>query len=98
MNAGEFHLDRVIGRMLLAGNNRPVGRIEEFRAVQHGDYFDLTEFLIGSAGLMNRLNVGVRALFGKGRSGKIARWDQVDLSDPERPRLPCSVDELRESS
>ena len=95
MTGGEFFLDRLLGRMLLAGNNRPVGRIEELRAAQHGDYFDVTELLIGSAGLTNRLNVGVRALFGKGTGGKIARWDQVDLSDPEHPRLTCSVDELR---
>jgi hypothetical protein len=44
--------------------------------------------------LMERLNVGVKALFGIGRGGRVARWDQIDLSDPDHPRLTCSVDEL----
>ena len=26
----------------------------------------------------------------------IARWDQLDITDPERPRLTCSINELRE--
>jgi hypothetical protein len=97
MNGDPFFLDEVLGRMLLAGNNRPVGRIEELHAEQRGDYFYVTEFLIGSSGLMNRLNVGVRALFGRRAGGKVARWDQVDLSDPKRPRLTCSVEELRDA-
>jgi len=59
------------------------------------DYFYILEFVIGSAGLRDRLNVGVRSLFGKSQGGKIARWDQIDISDPHHPRLTCSVEELR---
>ena len=96
MTADEFYLDELLGRMLLARNNRPVGRIEEFQAEQRGDYFEIVEFLIGSAGLMSRLDVGVKALFGKGGGGKIVRWDQLDISDPVHPRLTCSVEELED--
>jgi hypothetical protein len=29
-----------------------------------------------------------------GRHGYIARWDQLDVSHPERPTLRCDADEL----
>jgi hypothetical protein len=96
MNANEVYLDRLLGRMVVAGNNRPVGRLEEFHCEQHGDYFHIVEFVIGSAGLMDRLNVGMKALFGKSGAGKVVRWDQIDITDPEHPRLTCSVDELQQ--
>jgi hypothetical protein len=32
---------------------------------------------------------------GRAAGGYVARWDQVDVSDPERPRLTCSLEELR---
>lgn len=94
MNTDELYLDQLLGRTVVAGNNRRVGRLEEFRSEQRGDYFYIVEFVIGAAGLMERLNVGVKALFGVGGHGKIARWDQLDISDPAHPRLTCSVDEL----
>jgi hypothetical protein len=95
MTANEIYADTLLGREVLARNNRPIGRIEEFHAEQHGDYFDIVAFVIGSAGLLERLNVGVRRILGRRRRGRVARWDQIDISDPERPRLTCSVEELR---
>jgi hypothetical protein len=95
MKRREIYLDRLLGRMVLAGNNRPVGRLEEFHAERHGDDVEVLEFVIGSAGLLERLNVGLKALFGRSGSGRIARWDQIDFSDPDRPRLTCSVDDLK---
>ena len=94
MNRDELYLDTLLGRMVVAGNNRPVGRLEEFHAEQRGDYFHIVAFAIGSAGFMERLNVSIRALFGKSRGGKIARWDQIDINDPTRPRLTCSIEDL----
>jgi hypothetical protein len=94
MTRDELYLDALLGRMVVAGNNRPVGRLEEFHAEQRGSHFYIVAFAIGPAGLMERLNVGMRILFGRHRGGKIARWDQIDISDPARPRLTCSVEEL----
>jgi hypothetical protein len=96
MTDEELYLDELLGRMVVAGNNRPVGRIEEFHAEQRGDYFMIVEFVIGAAGLMNRLNVGLNALVGRGSGGKVARWDQIDISDPDHPRLTCPVEDLRD--
>jgi len=94
--SNELYLDQLLGRRVIAGNNRSVGRLEEFRSEQRGDYFYVVEFVIGAAGLMERLNVGVKAVFGMRGRGKVARWDQIDISDPKRPRLTCSVDDLRD--
>jgi hypothetical protein len=89
-------LDRLIGRKVLTGNNRVLGRLEECRAERRGDAWVVTEWLIGSAGLMERLGFGVRMILGL-RAGRsfVARWDQLDLSNPDRPRLNGSTDELR---
>jgi hypothetical protein len=96
MKSEDLYLDQLLGRMVVARNNRPVGRIEEFRSEQRGGYFHVVEFVIGPAGLLSRLNLGVNALFGQRAGGKVARWDQVDISRPEHPRLTCSVEDLRD--
>ena len=94
MKHHEVYLDQLLSRTVLAGNNRPIGRLEECHAEQRGDYLHIVAVVIGSAGLMERLNVGISALFGRSRRGKIARWDQIDISDPTRPRLTCPVEDL----
>ncbi len=93
MKDDELFLDQLLGRMVVTANNVPVGRLEEFRSEQRGDYFDIVAFVIGAEGLMERLNVGLRALFGRRRRGKVARWDQIDISDPRHPRLTCSLED-----
>jgi hypothetical protein len=92
----EVRLDHLLGRQVMGTNNRPVGRIEEFRAETRGARYVVSEYAIGVGGLMERLGVGVRALFGgRGGGGYLARWDQIDISDPDHPRLTCPVADLR---
>jgi hypothetical protein len=91
----EVRLERLLGRQVLAGNNHPVGRIEECRAVKRGNGFEISEYVIGPAGLLERLGVAGKLLVGVTNGGYVARWDQLDISDPEHPRLTCAVDELR---
>jgi len=91
----QVRLDRLLGRRVLAANNRSIGRIEEFRAERRGTGWVVTAYVIGRAGLWERLGLGVRLLVAsKTASGYVARWDQVDVSNPARPRLLCPVDEL----
>ncbi len=91
----EVRLDRLLGREVLTGNNRRLGRIEEFRAEAHDGTCEIHAFVIGVAGLYERLGLGMkRLLFGPAHDGYLVRWDQIDLSDPDRPRLTCSVEEL----
>jgi len=94
--SNDVRLDRLVGRKVLTGNNRVLGRLEECRAERRGDSWVVTEWLIGSAGLMERLGFGVRMILGL-RAGRsfVARWDQLDLSNPDRPRLSCSTEELK---
>jgi hypothetical protein len=91
----EIRIDRLLGRQVLAANGRPAGRLEEFRAERRDDDYVITEYVIGLVGLAARFGVAVRALIGSPSGGYIARWDQLDLSNAETPRLTCSVDELR---
>src|SRR3954470_19346343 len=91
-------LDRLIGRQIRTGNNRQLGRLEECRAERRGDAWVITEWVIGSAGLLERLGLGVRMIVGM-RAGKsfVARWDQLDLSNPDMPRLNCSLEDLKKA-
>jgi hypothetical protein len=91
----ERRLDRLLGRRVFAVNNRPIGRLEEFRAERHGDDYVITDYVIGVGGLVERLGVGVRLIFGRAGGGYLAHWDQIDLTDPDCPRLRCPVTDLR---
>ena len=71
----ELHLDRLLGRHVRARNNQPVGRLEEFRVEKQGRDWAIVEYVIGAAGLLERLGIGVKLLFGKGGGGYVARWD-----------------------
>ena len=46
---------------------------------------------------LERMNLGVKMILGLRGGGYVARWDQIDLSDPDRPRLTCAVDELQKT-
>jgi len=91
----EVRLDQILGRSVITGTGRTIGRIEEFRTAVRGGERIVVEYALGGAGLMVRLGVGVRQVFGRAARGHIARWDQIDLTDPRRPRLLCSIEELR---
>jgi hypothetical protein len=91
----ELRLDRLVGRMVMTANHRSLGRVEEIRAERHGAGCIVTAYVLGRAGLAVRLGAGVRLLIGRElTSGYIARWDQLDISDVEHPRLLCPVEEL----
>jgi hypothetical protein len=91
-----IRLDRLVGREVHTANNRRLGRVEEFRAERRGDAWFIREYVVGTAGLLERLDLGVRLLLGLKRGrGYVVRWDQLDLTNPERPRLTCSVEDLR---
>jgi hypothetical protein len=91
----ELRLEHLLGRKVLTADHGSAGHIEEFRtAVLHGERV-IVEYVLGRIGLMERLNVGFRRVFGLATGGHVARWDQIDLSDPERPRLLCPIDQLK---
>ena len=92
----DVRLDRLLGREVYAANNRRLGRLEEFRAKREGAAWIVTEYVIGTAGLLERLGLGVWLILGVKRgSGYVARWDQLDLSNADRPMLTCPIYELQ---
>jgi hypothetical protein len=91
-----LRLDRLVGRQVYTANHRRLGRLHEFRAERRGSAWVITEYVIGGAGLFERLGLGVRLVLGLDRpGGYVARWNQLDLSVPDRPTLTCPVGELR---
>ena len=93
--ATELRLELLLGRRVVFRNGHPAGRLEEVRIEKRGDHYVVTEYLLGTAALLERLAVAVAPMLGRRRPrGYRVRWDQLDLSDPERPRLTCSAEEL----
>jgi hypothetical protein len=94
----EVNLEQLLGREVHALNGRRAGRIEELRAEKRGTGYVVTDFVLGPGGLLERMAISFqRTYLGRPHHGQVARWDQVDLSDPEHPRLTCNLDELREA-
>jgi hypothetical protein len=90
----EVRIEQLLGRQVIGANGRPVGRIEEFRAQRHGQGAAVNEILLGLMGMLARLDVGRKLLFGGKRPGYIVRMDQIDISDPEKPKLTVAVEAL----
>ncbi len=94
--SASVRLDRLIGRKVMTANNRSLGRLEECRAERRGRDWVVAEWIIGPAGLFERLGLGARLVLGAARRySYVAAWDQLDLTDPDHPRLSCAVEELR---
>jgi hypothetical protein len=104
MAGQEIHLELLLGRRVRAINNTPMGRIEEIYAEPRKGECSVEEYLIGGYALLDRLSawsvfLPLLHLLGASKSGKRYRvkWDQLDLTDVEKPRLKCSVSDLKES-
>jgi hypothetical protein len=84
-----IRLDLLAGRLVRDADGRKIGRIHDVRAEQRGDDLLIVEYLIGAAALLERYGVSLLMLIGVRAWGEPRRipWDQLDISDPERPRL-----------
>jgi sporulation protein YlmC with PRC-barrel domain len=97
----EIHAELLLGRQVFAKDGEAIGRIEEIIAEPKGNLLVVLEYHLGSYALMERLSASPfgRALlefFGAGRIGQGYRvpWHRLDLSDPEKPKLLCAIDQL----
>ncbi|MFL4981579.1 MAG: hypothetical protein ACJ8FU_21150 [Xanthobacteraceae bacterium] len=97
----EIRVERLVGRRVFALNGRPIGRLEEICAEPRGKQLVVKEYHVGTYAAFERLSGwslgrGVLSLVPTGkRGGYRIPWNKLDLSDPLRPRLRCSVDELQ---
>src|SRR5436309_15353753 len=94
----EVKLELLLGRRVVDVNGVRVGRIEEILADREGDELLVTQYLVGSYGLFQRLSIFhfgmglLHYLGGRAHSANPHRipWDKLDLSNCEHPRLTCT--------
>ncbi|HEX2439636.1 MAG TPA: hypothetical protein VHT71_15105 [Methylomirabilota bacterium] len=86
------HVERLLGRKVRDSEGRVVGRLEEIHTRREGDQVVVSEWVLGTGGLVERLSLGplLRGLLGNWvlrRTSQRLAWDALDLRQPERPRL-----------
>jgi len=85
----EVHVEKLLGRRVRDTTGRVFGRIEEIHTDDKGV---VSEFLLGPAALWERLGQStlelpfVRLLRIQ-RSDHRVPWNEMDLTDPDRPRM-----------
>lgn len=98
----EINAELLIGRKVHDINGEKVGRIEEFD-VERGDKACTVEaYLIGASGVIDRLSAWslIRPIARLLRPHHVLSvyrvpWDEMDLSDPQHPKLRIVKGDLR---
>jgi hypothetical protein len=92
--ANYLRFEDLIGKVVRNSQGRPIGCIEDARMEPEGEDYNVTHFLLGPLGRVNRLRAflgqlpTLRALrIGHERDLRPLPWHWFDLSDPERPVL-----------
>ena len=96
----DVHVELLLGTKVRDVDGNVVGRIEEFRV--DGDDARLESYLIGASALIERLSAWtlVRPIARALHARKLyhiydVRWQDMDLSDPKRPKLRIARKDLR---
>jgi hypothetical protein len=91
------HVELLFGRRVRDSKGEVIGRIESIHAARKGKDCLVEEYHIGPAALLERFGISAANLVGWAARHEPLRvpWDQLDLSDPERPRLRCTLEELK---
>jgi sporulation protein YlmC with PRC-barrel domain len=104
MKKNEVHLEQLIGTRVIDADGARIGPIEEVIAEEQNDEWVIKEYVVGRVALIDRLSARVLSqqvlrFFGaKTHDGYRVPWEQMDLSDPLRPRLRCAKQELKKFS
>ena len=97
----DVHVELLLGTKVVDVNGEKVGRIEEFRAEQDGGSCRIESYMIGASALVERLSAWTlirpikRALKGRIYSVFEVGWQDMDLSDPKKPKLRVAKQDLR---
>jgi sporulation protein YlmC with PRC-barrel domain len=100
MSKRQLHVELLLGEKVFAMNGVSIGRLEEIRTEVNRGHYYVTEFLVGSYAVLERLaawRIGravLRVIGAQRKEGYRIRWDLLDLSDLQRLKLVCEVDEL----
>jgi sporulation protein YlmC with PRC-barrel domain len=98
----EINVELLIGRTVRDVDGETIGRIEEFKIELDDNSCVLDSYLVGSSALIERLSAWTlvrpiaRALSGR-RFYSLYQvpWQDIDLSDPQHPRLRTAKRDLR---
>jgi len=105
MSRREVRLHHLVGRTVIDVDGRRIGRIEELLAEielhENGNEYVVREFHIGAFGVLEALAGSRFARRAMRNLGRLTRyrfyavpWDQMDLSDPDHPRVNRPLREL----
>jgi len=89
----KIHFELLLGKMVRDSEGVRVGRILSVTAEMKGESCVVREYHLGTAALLSRLGIATFQ-----REPRRVPWELMDLSDPERPRLRCSLAELESKS
>ena len=96
----EIHVERLLGRRVRDFNGEVIGRLEELRCETVDGETVVVEVHVGPAALSERLGGFLfqlpffRYIPFERREYRVP-WNQVDLADPDHPRLHCAREELQ---
>jgi len=98
----DINVELLLGTMVHDVNGEDVGRIEEFHVERDESSCRIDAYLVGASSLIDRLSawslVRPIAKLLKGRKLLTAYeipWQDMDLSDPEHPKLRTARRDLR---
>ena len=98
----DVNIELLVGTQVHDTDGKKVGRIQEFRADSRGDACVVESYLVGASALVERLSAWtlVRPIARALHARKLyslyeVPWQDMDLSDPKRPRLRIAKSDLR---
>jgi len=87
----ELHVELLCGRKVVDRNGKKVGRIEEIVAEYRGQELIVREVHVGRIGFAERFSLRAQM---RAKSPAKLRWEDIDFTDPEHPRLKLAIEEL----
>jgi sporulation protein YlmC with PRC-barrel domain len=97
----ELNAELLLGRKVRDVNGESVGRIEEFQIEREENACLVEAYLVGTSALIDRLSAWTlirpiaKSLTGRLFSVYHVPWEEMDLTDPEHPKLRIMKSELR---
>jgi sporulation protein YlmC with PRC-barrel domain len=89
----ELHVELLSGRKVVDRNGKKVGRIEEIVAEYRGTELIVREVHHGRVGFVERFSLAFGTRLHNKKPARL-RWEDLDFSDPEHPRLKVAIEEL----
>jgi len=98
----DVHVELLLGTKVRDTDGNIVGRIEELRVDREDNSCRVESYLIGASALIERLSAWtlIRPVARALHAHKLyqvydVRWQDMDLSDPARPKLRIARSDLR---